>query len=481
MTRTTSRDYEIVVDRFQTDPMFFMRRVLGCRPWEKQIEIAEAVRDHKEVAVRSAHSIGKDWIAARIVLWFLYSHYPAIVITTGPTDRQVKGILWREIALAYQRAKAHLGGELLTQELKIDSDRWAIGFTSGDDPNRFQGFHSKNILVIIDEACGVAPSTYTAVDALLTSENSRKLEIGNPTDSASSFAKSFKTPGIHKITIDAFDTPNMKKFGISAADIATNHWREKITGPLPKPELITPEWVATRYKRWGENNPLYQSRVMAKFPEAGEDVLIPLSLIEAAQQRYLPAGEPNIIAADIARFGSDYNVICQRRGPVVRRLSKFTGVDTMVTAGHVLRALNDTKAAYANIDVVGLGAGVVDRLREQGKPVREFNGGQKAHDSESYLNARAECYWTLRGLFERGEIDIDPADEDLAADLSDIKWKPDSKGRVVIEPKEDMKKRIGHSPDEADAVSMLFMPERLKAPTFYSHPGRIFSDARPRF
>ena len=128
----------------------------------------------------------------------------------------------------------------------------------------------------------------------------------------------------------------------------------------------------------------------------------------------------------------------------------------MTTTGHVAQALASTGAQCAKVDVVGIGAGVVDRGVEMELPFVEASAGSRATDPERYANARAEWFWCLRERFESGDIDIDPADEELAHELATLRWKPDSRGRVTIEAKDDMKKRLGRSPDRADAVAIAF-------------------------
>jgi len=310
--------------------------------------------------------------------------------------------------------------------------------------------------VIIDEASGVDPDVYTEVSGVLSSENAHLLEIGNPTNPTGEFAASFKSPGVHKIKISAFDTPNFTAYGIGQEDIENDTWREKITGPLPYPELITPEWVAERYQKWGQNNPLYQSRVLAEFPSSGVDSLIPLYQIEAAHQRnLLPIGD-NVIAVDVARYGANLTVIAHRRGPVIRILLRIPRSDLMEVVGHVVQARKQVGADRVIVDVVGLGGGVVDRLAELGEPVVAASGGSAPHDTDQYVNARAEWYCLLRDAIESGTLDLDSSDEDLTSQLADIKWKPDSKGRTMIESKEDMLRRGVQSPDDADAAAMTF-------------------------
>lgn len=478
MPALAKSDARKVLDRARHDPAWWIRHVLGASLWQAQVEILESIRDNQETAVASCHGAGKSFIAARAVLWFLYTHKPSIVITTAPTDRQVKGILWKEIRVAHQRAMYPLGGRLLTQELRLDNDWWAWGFTAPEyDPDRFQGFHEVYILVIVDEAAGVSEQIYEAIDGILSSEHARLLMIGNPTNPSGRFGRSFKTSGIKKIRISAFETPNFTAFGITEEDIANGIWEKKINGPLPAPYLVTPQWVAKRYQRWTPNSPLYISRVKGEFPEQGEDTLIPLSWIERAQQRQLKPMEPVELGVDVARFGSDETVIALRRGPVVRLMGTYSHEDTMVTTGRIVRALSETGASVAKVDVVGLGAGVVDRLKEQKKPVREMNAAEAAGDPERFANRRAEWYWALRERFQEGDIDLDP-DEELAAQLSSIKYKIDSRGRIQIESKEDMKKRGLPSPDRADAVMLAFALNSKKLPILA--PVGIDSESRWR-
>jgi hypothetical protein len=445
-----------IAERCRKDPVWFVENVLGDRPWQKQKEILEAVRDNKEVAVASCHAAGKSWISARAVLWFLYCFSFSRVVTTAPTFPQVKDIIWQEIKQAHGAARKPLGGKPLDVRLELRPNWFATG-RSTDDANRLQGPHSPtgHVLVVADEAAGIEPDIWTAIDGITSSEDSHTLSIGNPTESSGEFFEKFKRPGVRKIRISAFDTPNFTAFGITLEDIRAGTWKDKITGPQPAPYLITPAWVADKWEKWGESSPLFASRVLGQFPESSTDALIPLTWIERAQRTRLEPGEPNLLAVDVARFGSDFTVIGQRRGPVARILKVTHQEDTMATTGRVVQVLQESRATEARIDVVGLGAGVYDRLKELEKPAVEMQAGQAPQNSERFLNARAEWYWGLRERFEAGDIDLDE-DEDLAFQLSSIKYKPNSRGQIVIESKEDMKKRGLKSPDKADMIMMLF-------------------------
>jgi hypothetical protein len=442
--------------RHLLDPALWVRDVLGKEPWEKQIRILDSVRDNKVTAVKSCHAAGKSFIASALGLWYLNTHPHSIIITTAPTERQVTGILWKEIRTAHSRAKVKLPGTCLTSDLKLDEDWFAMGFTAPERAgDKFQGFHSEHILVIVDEASGVSEEIFDAVDGILTSDQSRLLLIGNPITPSGRFFKEFASFGATKITISAYDTPNFTRFGITEQDIVNKTWRDKVTGALPSPYLVTPGWVADRVEKWGTDSPLYLSKVLAQFPAAGDNTLIPLHWIEAAVERDLTPSEPVQLGVDVARFGGDETVLMHRQGPKARIFKVLPMSDTMATAGEIIFALRETGATLAKIDSIGVGAGVFDRLNEQEMPVVEMQSGSSADDKERYANARAEWWWALRSRFESGDIDI-PNDEGLVAQLSGIRYKVNSRGQILIESKDEMKRRGVSSPDRADALMLAF-------------------------
>jgi hypothetical protein len=456
------RTARATVLRGRRDPAWWIRRTLGDRPWSKQVEIMASVRDNRETAVKSCQGAGKSWNASRLVLWFLYNWAPSVVLTTAPTDRQVRGILWKEIRTAHAGARLPLGGECLTERLELAPDHWAWGFTAPEyDPEKMTGFHEENILFVIDEASGVSRQIDEAVESVLTSVNSRKLQIGNPTNPQSSFADAFKTADVSKVSICAFDTPNFTRFGITLDDIRSGEWSDKVRGrPMPRPKLVTPDWVAKRFQRWGETSPMFKARVLAEFPTQGTDSLIPLSWIEAAAARTLAPAEPVELSCDVARGGGDESVIGLRRGPVYRTLWTSHKNELMELTGEITRAMIEKGAKRARVDEVGVGGGVVDRMRELRRPVVGMNGGRKKGvDTERFLNERAEMYWNLRERFDPQTvplIDIDPDDQELHAQLASITYKPTSAGQVQIVSKDDMKKKGLASPDRADTLAQAF-------------------------
>lgn len=433
------------VDRSQIDPVWWAETALGWWPWSKQREIMRSVQRYPRTSVRSCHGAGKSAVAARLVLWFATCFQYSKVATTAPTMRQVERILWAELRKAHARAPGRIGGQLMRTRLELDDDWFAFGFTAGDQPGgAAEGLHSETgeVFLVVDEAAGVSSSTYEALEGALSGRGSRLLEIGNPTDPLSQFAHNQKTPGTNVIKINAWETPNF-------------------TGEVDLPGLITPAWVDDKRTRWGEQTPLWTARIEAEFPEISGNVLIPLAWLEAAQRRSLDRSSgPPRMSFDVAGDGDDANVLGAAWGPVFRVVDDWHQLKPMESAGRVLRGMIDHRCTEIVIDVVGIGAGPADRIREMtsDETVVDCSAGKNASDKENFANLRSEGLWQLRQLFENGAIDIDPDDDLLLAELAMLTYGQTSDGRIMATPKRKLKKtRKGMgSPDRADSCWMAY-------------------------
>jgi len=457
-------------EEYQEDPVKMVREVLGSALWSHQKTLFEYVRDNPRVSWRSCHGIGKSFGVARLVLWFLFSFEYSIVITTSPTWRQVEKIVWKEIRSAYANAKIPLGGNLAPKatQLSIDGDEWTAMGLSTNMPDRFQGFHAENLMVVVDEAAGVKEDIFEAVEGVLTSEHCRLVLIGNPTDIGGTFYRSFREPGWKTGATSAFDTPNFTHFGITEEDFKNNTWKEKITGPLPAPWLITPAWAYDKWVRWGKHHPAYSARVDGVFPEQGEYNVIPLSWIERAQNIWEETevtGQP-VLGVDVARGGMDRSAIAIRVDNKVLKVLAFHGLDTQELAGEVIRVCREVDARLVNVEIDGLGAGVADELKKHRDiPLNEVTVGSgsdvvDAKGNRVYGNLRAQMWWALRNALDpKGDMQLalPPDDDELLADLAAPHYNYKS-GPIQIEKKEDTKDRLGRSPDEGDAVMLTFAP-----------------------
>lgn len=369
-------------------------------------------------------------------------------------------MLWQEIRQAHRSARVPLGGKLLQTSLQIDDGWFAFGFST-DDGNRFQGLHSEHVLCIFDEAAGVAKEIWTAADGILTSGHCRLLAIGNPTEASGPFYEMFREPGVSKLRISAFDLPNV---------------REK---RLVVPGLTTWEWVEDKRQRWGEQSPVYRSRVLGEFPADSESAVIPLAWVEAAVERWHAwkasggaLGALTTAALDVADGGQDRSTLALRYGsvvPEVRDVTQSTPHATMALAG-ILSGVLTGKGGRGIVDSIGVGAGVVSRCREQGLLVEAFNAaeGTAARDASGemgFVNRRASAWWGTRERLhpETGDGIALPPDDDLIGDLTAPTWKMTSAGKVQIESKDDIRKRLGRSTDKGDSVVMAFTPELAPA------------------
>ena len=331
---------------------------------------------------------------------------------------------------------------------------------STKEAERFQGFHNEYVLVIADEASGIDESIFDAMENPLSSGNTRFLMIGNPTQTSGTFYKSHTdTRFYNSIQISAFDTPNFTYFGITIEDIRDGSWRDKVTGPLPASFLVSPNWVADKWEDWGEENPLWQCYVAGEFPEEGEDTLIPLWAIEQARQAILPTSSWVEFGVDVARFGADETVVVIRQGQKTVEMRVWGKKDTMETVGRVIHAIQTHGPMVVKTDVIGVGAGVHDRLNELSvdKPwvAIPVNVAEKSWNPELFANRRAEMYWQLRGRFVDGTIEI-PDDDRLCGQLGALKYGFTSKGQIIIESKDDLRKRGLKSPDRADALAIAY-------------------------
>lgn len=427
------------------DPVRWMREALGVGLWNKQREIAEAVRDNPLVAVRSGHSIGKSKLAACIVIWFLETTCPGYAVTTSSSWLGIKNVLWPEIRRTLRLAPA---GHLLTPEpLMLEWTRgpqWGAFGVSAKIPENFSGFHTENgALVIVDEASALPLDIYDAIMGLMSTPGSRLLLLGNPLRPEGPFYEAFSSPKWKCFHISTLDSPNV------------------VAGREVIPGLAGRAWVEERKAEWGENSPAYRARVLGEFPESAADVLVTLHEAEAAIGRIGLSGGTLQAGVDVARFGADRTVILVRRGGKVEHLEVHEKEDTMATAGRIKAMIEERGVRPGNVavDDAGLGGGVTDRLREQGIHVNAVTFGAGAIDAERFANTRAECYWVMREAFKDAATEpacIPQEHSALARECAIAHYSYTSKGQVKIESKDEIRKRLGRSPDLADALALSY-------------------------
>lgn len=488
--------------------------------WATQRKVMESVRDNRYTAVPSCHDSGKSFIASRIIGWWMDSHPvgSAFVVSTAPTAAQVSAILWREITRLHGRA------ELKGRINRAGYPQWymaseLVGYgrkPSDYDESAFQGIHSEFPLIVIDEAGGIKRKLFDAVDALATNENARVLAIGNPDDPGSYFAQISKPDSAWNVVqIDGLRTPNFcrqivigpdednPRYPLTAALMAGEGipFNTEDVPPAIRPLLLSPLWVEERIWSWagvskfehtkhskGEladyvrgrcaSSSLFQAKVRGFFPDNRSTGVLPLGWVQAAVNRWHDwndAGQPTpagrrVVGIDPAYLGTDGDetAIAVRQGNVVQRLIRYRDADTIETAEKAAVYLNEPQS-LAVVDVIGIGAGVVDQLRRwrregtiSAEVIQFVAGGSSTRYDKigalRFRNDRAAAWWNFRELLDpsRGSLICIPDDERLIEELVSVKVVNQEGGILKVELKEDIRKRLGRSTDAADAVIQSF-------------------------
>ena len=498
--------YDLITWYDQGHQTEFIREILGRNPWPKQEEIIKDVFKYKVVAVASCNAAGKSDVASDIALTFLSLKVNSIVITTAPTWRQVKDVLWRYIRSKHKKAIHKLTDAECNQVgLDISEDWYAIGLSTTDS-EKFFGYHADDILVIIDEASGVDEKIFIGVDAVTPNVNAHVLAIGNPTNPSGRFYQWMHDPLVKRHTISVFDTPNFTANGIKDVDdllrifktpdgeSAIDYLQEvqkKLQMPIPA--LISPETVYRRYFEWGPDSPAWEALIMGQFPSQASQSLFPTELVQMAMgmtgtdddpdsphygQSYadingwkIPDGAMEY-GLDMARYGDDNTVLIPRHGGWVQEPVSWGKTSLMVSADRVLQHIDPLDPnVRVNIDDTGNGGGTTDRLRQLSE--ESYRSGQPAHQyvlqaynfsSKMYMlnpdkfhDITSELYWNLREWFMKKQIAI-PYNERLFNELIARRWRVNpSNGKIQVESKDDYKKRTGgKSPDYSDALALAF-------------------------
>jgi hypothetical protein len=450
-------------ERFTRDCFIFTE---GDWPTDYQLSIMDDLIEHKRVAVRGPRGGGKTALAAWLILWFALTRDGKDwkVITTASVWRQVEKFLWPEIHKWSRHLRWDRIGrqpfnysELLKLSLELSTGQ-AFGVAS-TDPNYVEGGHAKHLLVVFDEGKVVPDPIWDALEGAFASPD---------TDEA--FALAISTPGE---PIGRFYDIHSKRIGLEVW-----HTRHVTVDQTVRARRVSQEWVDNKKALWGESSSLYQNQVLGNFAVAEEEGVIPLSWIESANYRYdeliaartTPTGEVGI-GIDIART-SDDSVIVVRHDNIVTDIHRLPTADTMTTVGNIINYLRTHQytAVEPVVDVIGLGAGVVDRLREQGIPVIAFHASEsttyrdKSGELE-FLNKRAAGWWKLRESLDPSNNSALalPRDDILTRELTAVKWKPTSAGKIKIESKDDIRKRINRSTDTADALIMALYGSSIES------------------
>ena len=475
------------------DPLGFLRSV-GVTPWQdvgfspeqdKLTQVIEAVMDPaadygnrpRFTVVESGHGVGKSLTAAALVcLWMHLYRDEAAVITLAPTFVQVNSILWRYIRGIHQDHSGKLPGQVFeTPRWEVSPRCFAVGLSPRKDSlealESLKGYHSKRLLVLLDEAPGLPRILWDAVRGLITSESNRLLALGNPLQMSGNFFEATQSENWNRIHISCLDHPNVVFNKELVGGAVSRQWvdemvRDHCTGGAGEQgsrgagEI---EWPPNSGKYYTPSG-VFQSRVLGIAPSESSDQLINLSWVMGAMGWVAEPDNSDEVAIgfDVSRVASgDMAAMILRRGPQVlwvKRRRPHSTNPGLEFAGWLKEEYQRGGATRVFVDGVGVGASVVDQARRLGLPVIDVNFGGGS-GRRNFANKRAECWWRLRERLQTGSLSL-PQDDLLAGDLTAPKFWHDGQGRILLEPKDQIRSRLGRSPDSGDALALSFAMDR---------------------
>jgi len=451
--------------RYARKPTLFVREVLGVEPLDYQAEFLEAIASgERKISIRSGHGTGKSTAASWAMLWYFLMHYPNKVVVTAPTSSQLFDALFAEMKRWINELP-----DAFKEVLNVKSDRvehtaapsemFISARTSrAETPEALAGVHSEHVMLIVDEASGVPEQVFEAAAGSMSGHNATTIMLSNPTRSSGTF----------------FESQNR---------LADSWWTRRwscIDSPL-----VSDEFIEEMRLRYGEDSNAFRIRVLGEFPQADDDTIIPFHLVETATHRDIEGDSdlPSVWGLDVSRFGNDKTALCKRQGSVVTEIRSWAGLDLMQTVGRVVAEyealLPSKQPREILVDSIGLGSGVVDRLREIGLPVRGINVAEAPSMGGTYLNLRSELWFKTKAWFEDRACRL-PKDDQLVAELTGIRYSFTSSGKMKAESKDEMRKRGLASPDLADALCLTMASDAATALSgaFSSWKGEIKRNLR---
>jgi len=475
---------------WQNDWCLFAKDVLQVNLDKEQKDILRAIQTYPRVAVAAGTARGKDFTGAVAALCFLWLtprfNENGILVEntkvalTAPNSRQVENIMYPEVSRLYNNSLLKYG-RLVGTDIRTDYDEWFLtGFKADDTKTEvWSGFHAVNTMFLVTEASGLSEMTFAAIEGNLQG-NSRMVLIFNPNTSIGYAARAMTSPRWKSFRLDDLNAPNVvqKKIVIPGqvdydwVKDKVELWCEKIREEELDEGKGDFKWEGETYRP----NDLFRVKVRGMFPEVSEDILIPPLWVELAKERWRKTKQlglikscPKKIGADIAGMGVDSSVICERMDNFVLPFEVYQSAgkaDHMKIANILKSKLAGRNQAF--IDTIGEGAGVYSRLVEMGLKNKVFSvkGSESAvglHDITGiyeFVNMRAYLAWAFRDWLNpvNGCEACLPPEGRLAQELTQIRYMILSSGKIKLEEKSEIKKRLGFSTDEFDSVCDTFWP-----------------------
>jgi hypothetical protein len=469
------------------NPVAFAREVLDIELTPDQELILNSLRDFSETNVQSSHGQGKTMVGAVCVLFWVFV-INGLAVSTAPTGRQVKELLWGEIRKIHGANKDKLGGVCQILALKLSESARAIGFSSQDsNEHAAQGFHSEFLLIIEDESCGISRAIDEGLSSCLTGENNRILRIGNPVESGTAFEQHCKRKSIK---LPAWRHPNIS-WAYQAGNDGIHRLKPEVQEQIcnldgslkPQkewgkwanqkmiPGAVSIRWIETVRSKYEERSSYWISRVEAMFPVDNRDGMIPLSWLLEARNRFDSNPEywdyqaslyPWRVGIDVADGGGDNHCIAVWKGPVLYSVELITPLNDRQDTLRLAKIASDKFKSLggdimAAVDNTGVGAGTLAKLLELGWQAVGCKFGEGADERLEFANRKAELYWQFREKLRLGEYAIAPlSNQDYVfQDLSATRYFIDTKDKIACEPKSKTVGRLKRSPDSEAIIIAL--------------------------
>lgn len=395
----------------------------------KVLTADEAIRE----AVSSGHGVGKSALVAWLILWAMSTRPHMAGVVTANTAAQLETKTWRELSLWWKRSINRSWFQwTATKFYQVENpDTWFVAAIpwSKEKSEAFAGLHAEHVLVIFDEGSGIDDVIWDVSEGAMTTKGALWCAFGNPTRNTGRFRECFGKFK-HRWKTWQIDSRDAKKANRAQID----------------------QWI----EDYGEDSDFVRVRVRGVFPRTASCQFISSDAVDSCRNYRAKGYEelPKVIGVDVARFGSDQSVITRRQGRKVWPQTKIRGMDTMQVSSKVVEEIEAFRPHAVLIDGVGIGAGVVDRLRQLGHNVIDVSAGSRASNPEKYSNKRAEMWDRMRQAINDG-LEL-PDDSELSEDLSALTYGYTPTQLLQLEKKEDLKKRGLSSPDCADSLALTY-------------------------
>ena len=405
----------------------FPELFLGMKPYDWQIRVLRDLNlKESKVAMKAANGSGKTAVvAASAVLWHMMRFPKSLTITTAGVWRQVEDQLWP--SLRQYTATLGDGWRVTSNEIEHQNGSRAIGFSTNDS-GKFEGWHrqgpSDNLMMIVDEAKTVPDAIYEAIARCQPSRLLIMSSCGGPSGAFyRAFTKEASFWSTHSVT--AFDCPHIPK-----------------------------DWIDEQTEKWGIEHPLVRSMIYGEFMDLGsENLVIPYNSVQGCYQSPPVRNKKGRVAFCDFAAGGDENVLCVREGNEILPMKCWKERNTMDAVGRFIMEFrkHGLEADQIYADAGGLGIPMCDALAEAGWVVNRVNNGSRAYDDRHYGNRGAEMWYESARIIEKCEVRL-PEDDILVEQLTTRLGKTNSKGKLMLESKDDLRSRGVSSPDRADAL-----------------------------